>query len=81
MEIDKAIKIFSGRPTFQPELARAMFWKSKIMEALGKRDEAHSLRDESLHRYGAITGTALSEGKLDNSHWEYFNNLVTFWSR
>jgi hypothetical protein len=77
-QIDGALAIFRVRATFRPEMARVMFWKSKIVEATGDADKARKLRDESLDMYRDITQKAVS---ADCELEEAFDDLIAFWSR
>lgn len=78
-QVGEALAIFRARAVFRPELARAMFWKSKIVEASGEVGEARKLRGQSLAMYREITHKALPADSEPPE--DVFDEVVAFWSR
>jgi hypothetical protein len=79
VHIDEALRIFRERKIFRPELARATFLKSKILEACSDADEARMLQGKSFQMYAELRRGAMP-GTGEPSQAE-FDNLVAFWSR
>ncbi|KAI8940905.1 hypothetical protein NX059_002163 [Plenodomus lindquistii] len=77
--INAAIAIFSDRSTFRPELARATFWKSQVLDAGGDDAAAHKLRQQSVRMYSNVTRKAMS-GDAEPTQAD-FDDVVAFWSR
>ncbi|KAF1850931.1 uncharacterized protein K460DRAFT_24339 [Cucurbitaria berberidis CBS 394.84] len=79
VHIDEALRIFSERVIFRPEFARAMFWKSKLLEASGDSDEARKLWGKSVQMYLEITHRVV-QGNIEPSAAD-FDGVIAFWSR
>lgn len=78
-QINEALATFQAHATLKPELARAKFWKSKILGAANNTDEARRLQGESLNMYLDIScNTSSGNDELSPAD---FDNLLTFWSR
>ncbi|GME43675.1 putative tetratricopeptide repeat domain-containing protein [Neofusicoccum parvum] len=77
--LDQALKIFTGRPVYLPERARAMFKRSRVLELLGRLKEAETEKEESLKLLRELTD--LGTKTLDEITDADFDEVIVFWSR
>jgi hypothetical protein len=76
--LDEAVRIFN-RPVFKPEMARATFRKSKVLEMNGQVEHARILREESIRSYREIRNQAEAGSEVPSG--ADFDDIVAFWSR
>ncbi|KAL1626888.1 hypothetical protein SLS56_006616 [Neofusicoccum ribis] len=77
--LDQALKIFTGRPVYLPERARAMFKRSRVLKLLGKLKEAETEKEENLKLLRELTD--LGTKTLDEITDADFDEVIVFWSR
>ncbi|KAL0263689.1 hypothetical protein SLS55_002670 [Diplodia seriata] len=77
--LDQALKVFTGRPVYLAERARATFKKSRVLELRGLGEKASLEREAS---FGLLSNLTDLEGKTaaDVSEPD-FDEILCFWSR
>ncbi|KAL1638140.1 hypothetical protein SLS58_008977 [Diplodia intermedia] len=77
--LDQALKVFTGRPVYLAERARATFKKSRVLELRGLVEKASLEREAS---FGLLSNLTDLEGKTaaDVSEPD-FDEILCFWSR
>ena len=73
------MKIFTGRPVFVPERARATFKKSRVLEKRGRVDEAARERSASFQMLSELTD--LDGRTVADITDSDFDEVICFWSR
>lgn len=77
--IDQALKVFSGRPRYKQEYARALYKAGQLSQAVGNSARATLEFEEAYRlRQGLVRDDQRGIEELQESD---FDDLVVFWSR
>ncbi|KAF2117449.1 hypothetical protein BDV96DRAFT_644867 [Lophiotrema nucula] len=79
--VDRAIQIYGFDIAFKAELARARFWKSRVLRAGSRIEEADAEYSASVTMYRELEGKVDTKDESDNPDESDFDSRVTFWSR
>ncbi|KAH7348146.1 P-loop containing nucleoside triphosphate hydrolase protein [Pyrenochaeta sp. MPI-SDFR-AT-0127] len=79
IHFDEALRIFNEHAIFRPELTRATFWKSRLLKASGRVEEARKVKDKSVEMYFDVTLGAVQD--IIEPSLADFDGIVAFWSQ
>lgn len=77
--LDQALKVFTSRPVYLPERARAIFKKSRVLHLLGRADEAAKEKEASVELLRELVD--VGERTVDQVADADFDGAIVFWSK
>ncbi|KAF4307943.1 putative tetratricopeptide repeat domain-containing protein [Botryosphaeria dothidea] len=77
--LDQALKVFTGRPVYLPEKARAIFMRARVLELLGHDKEAAGQKETSIKMLNKLTASEVkAASEVTNAD---LDKAICFWSR